>query len=304
MLKSVRPEITIGILCDEFNADIHKYNPYIDSIYVVPSPLKNLCGSMLAIYALRSKLKDYQWILVDLANKRNILLLPALLAGIRCVAGFQAGSTIPDIRVPDPPDNISVITANLSLLALFGKNDIPNTIEPEIYFSSEEDQFVEEFFRRNRIEVGSALVAMQTQIKSTEPKLWSSHKFAQLADRMVEDLNATIIFTGSSQDVSKIQHIMKLMTHSSILAAGSTNILQLAALLNRCNLFVTLDTGAMHVARATGVPMIILAGDYLPAEQWLPVHNERCRIIRKPVEDIRVDEVFLAARRELGVQIL
>jgi ADP-heptose:LPS heptosyltransferase len=245
-------------------------------------------------------MRGYDWILVDAANRRNIFLLPSLLTGVGCVAGFRAGSTIPDIPAPDPPENISVIAANLSLLQLFQNTDVPGEVEPEIYFSNDEKVHANQFLEHHRVPSGAVVVAMQTQVKSTEPKLWSEHNFARLADRMVAELRATIIFTGAHRDVPNIQRIRSLMSQPSLLAAGNTTIPQLAALLKRCSLFITLDTGAMHVGRATGVPMVILAADFVPAIVWLPLNNRRHSIIREPIEAITVEEVFLCARHQLA----
>jgi len=59
------------------------------------------------------------------------------------------------------------------------------------------------------------------------------------------------------------------MRHPAISVAGETSILQLAALLKRCRLFVGNDNGPMHIAAAVGTPVVALFGPTDPAE-WGP----------------------------------
>ena len=320
LIKELRPDIKIGVLCDEFNEQIHKYNPYVDERYVVPNPLHHFWKSVRAIRRLRPKFKNYEWILIDSANRRNVFLLPSFATGIGCVAGFQTAGTVPDVHVPGPPGNTSEISANLVLLNLFEAADIPVDAEPEIYFSDIEEQFVDELIARNQIPQTKEIVAIQTQSKDRKPNRWPADRFSRLADRLIGELEVSVVFTGSSLDRDAIENIRSMMKQSSCSVAGQINIVQLAALLKRCSLFITLDTGPMHVGRAVDVPMVILASAYQPSEIWLPLKNSKHVIIRKDrmpstlsnqnhekdfawMEAITVEEVFSAACKQLAAKV-
>src|SRR5579859_6339862 len=88
-------------------------------------------------------------------------------------------------------------------------------------------------------------------------------------------------------------------------AAGRTDIPRLAALLGLCDLLVTLDTGTMHVGRAVGVPMVVIAPAKNPAHEWLPIGKKHIRILmRKDIPCARCGKTYCATREcmdEIGV---
>lgn len=65
-----------------------------------------------------------------------------------------------------------------------------------------------------------------------------------------------------------------------VIASGKTSIMQLAALIKRCSVFVTNDTGAMHLAAILKVPLIaIFAGGHI--RRFDPRNiSENARVIR------------------------
>ncbi len=315
-VKNSKPNIKIGVVCDEFNWSIYRHSPYVDEILIVPNPHQYFFRSCIALYKLRPDIKDYEWIVADSANGRNIYLIPMLLTGIGKIAGFGDSNSILSYRYPYPPQGTSEIYGNMSLLKVFGIQHIPETIEPELFFSTDDEKFVDRFLEENEIGPEQIIVAMQTQSKDNKPNRWRGERFAELADKIVRELGVTVVFTGAKSEAGNIELIREKMSQPSVLSAGKTTVPQLAALLRRCWLFVTLDTGSMHVGRAVGVPMVILASAYQAPEIWLPVNNPNCLILRKGdipcalchndlcstmecMDAITTTEVFDAASRQL-----
>jgi heptosyltransferase-2 len=96
---------------------------------------------------------------------------------------------------------------------------------------------------------------------------------------------------------------------------GMTTLAQAMALIARCRLFITNDSGLMHAAAALGVPVMAIFGSTDP-ERTGP-RGEVCRVVRRPVpcapclktecpEDrrcmglISVDEVYEEAKTILS----
>ena len=95
---------------------------------------------------------------------------------------------------------------------------------------------------------------------------------------------------------------------------GKTHLLQLAALIERCQLLVTNDTGTMHVATAVGTPVVALFGSTDPSTTgpWgdghvvirkdvpcSPCLKRICPTDHRCMELITVDEVEEAVDRKL-----
>jgi ADP-heptose:LPS heptosyltransferase len=62
--------------------------------------------------------------------------------------------------------------------------------------------------------------------------------------------------------------------------AGKTTVTGLAALMSLATVGLTLDTGPLHIGRAVGLPMAIIAPAWSPAVEWLPVADDRYRILK------------------------
>jgi heptosyltransferase-2 len=65
--------------------------------------------------------------------------------------------------------------------------------------------------------------------------------------------------------------------------AGKTNIKELCAYIGACSLFVTNDSGPMHIAAAYGVPTVAIFGPtkYKETSQWM---NKKSKIVRHEME--------------------
>ncbi len=95
-------------------------------------------------------------------------------------------------------------------------------------------------------------------------KLWKEPNFAELADRLVKEKNAAVIFTGSSDDRVLIERIRSMMREESLNWAGEITLKELAALASVSELFITTDTGPMHLAAAAGATVVSLFGPTAP----------------------------------------
>jgi heptosyltransferase-1 len=97
-----------------------------------------------------------------------------------------------------------------------------------------------------------------------ETKLWPERKFAELADRLVAEKKATIIFTGSRADDASVSRILGMMKQHAENWTGETTLKELAALASLADLFVTTDTGPMHLAAAAQAKVLALFGPTAP----------------------------------------
>lgn len=97
---------------------------------------------------------------------------------------------------------------------------------------------------------GRPLIAMQLGA-STEAKQWPLQRFAELADALDAALGEIVIVGGPSERALATE-FMGMVKRPVISTAGESTLRQLAALLQRCRLLITNDTGPMHVATAVG----------------------------------------------------
>lgn len=122
----------------------------------------------------------------------------------------------------------------------------------------EAKSFPEQFLQSSGIGGSGPVICIQAGA-SQEKRQWAARKFAELATHLIDSLDARLVFTGSKQEAPLIDEICTLAKHQNIRSvAGSTNLGQLAALLERADLLITGDTGPMHLAVAVGTPVVAL----------------------------------------------
>ncbi len=109
----------------------------------------------------------------------------------------------------------------------------------------------------------SHLIAINPVAK-WDTKLWQNEKFAQLADLLIDKHQASVFFTGASEDFKIIEDIQSKMTHTSLNFAGKTSLMELAALYEKADVLISTDTGPMHLGAAIGIPVVALFGPTAP----------------------------------------
>jgi heptosyltransferase-2 len=142
-------------------------------------------------------------------------------------------------------------------------------------------------------------------------KQWLPQRYAALADRLIEELDAEILVFGSKGEKPIADRIESYMSHKPKIFTGQTDLPALMALISACRVFVTNDSGPMHLAASLGIPQVAVFGS--TDEIATGPFSEKAKIIHKHVDcspcllpecptDLRcftrieVDEVFETTR--------
>jgi ADP-heptose:LPS heptosyltransferase len=93
---------------------------------------------------------------------------------------------------------------------------------------------------------------------SSSGRCWPIDRFGALGDMLQRKTGMTLVVVGSSNETWMSLELSKRMPSKPIDLTGKTTLAELAAVLNRCSLLVTNDTGTMHLAAAVGTPCVAL----------------------------------------------
>ena len=92
-------------------------------------------------------------------------------------------------------------------------------------------------------------------------KQWKPRQFAEVVATVADSVGGTIVATGSPADRPLIAELQSaLAPHTVIDASRASDLVVTAAILSRLDLFITGDTGPMHVASAVGTPVVAIFG--------------------------------------------
>ena len=127
---------------------------------------------------------------------------------------------------------------------------------------------------------------------------WSMQKFAETIQKLNEKYNCKFYVTGSKSDSEEI----KYAEENIFLIDGyylDKSIPELAAVISLSDLFITNDTGVMHVAGATNTPQISIFGPTNPFN-WAPVGKNKFFLKKQEnIESVQVKDVLYLARKIL-----
>ena len=132
------------------------------------------------------------------------------------------------------------------------------------------------------------------------PNRWSLIKFAKLITKINQSYNAKFYVTGSSSDLEEIKFLKKKLDFE-IGEFINQSIPVVAALISKSDLFISNDTGIMHVAGTTDTPQISIFGPTNPLN-WAPI-GENKYFIRKSdlIDDVSVEDVYRKVKNILTV---
>lgn len=126
----------------------------------------------------------------------------------------------------------------------------------EFYISGEDIKFIQEFLSKNSVSNKDFLVVINPG-GNWLSKRWPKEYWAELADKLIERFGAKVVVTGGHNDISLAAQIKEGMKFRPIIACGVFNLKQLGALAKEASIFITADTGPLHIANSVGAKKII-----------------------------------------------
>jgi len=123
--------------------------------------------------------------------------------------------------------------------------------------SDEESAKARALLSRHGVGEGDLLVGFHLGANQ-EVRAWPPASFARLGDRLARSLSARILITGSEVESALGKEYEAAAASRAVNLIGKTNLRETAALLKRCSLMVSNDTGPLHMATAVGTTVIEL----------------------------------------------
>lgn len=125
---------------------------------------------------------------------------------------------------------------------------------------------------------GGPLIGFQCGAKRPANR-WMPDRFVALGQALVRELNARLVFTGSEGEKPLIDSIIAGIGSGCTNLAGQTTIPELACLAAQCDVYVSNDTGTMHVAACAGTPVVAIFSARDLEQRWYP-YGEQHTVLR------------------------
>jgi ADP-heptose:LPS heptosyltransferase len=276
-LRAAAPNCNIAVAASGLALEIFRNNPGVDWLIETPSPLNDL---RFAIRSLRRQVPfghERFVALTTMGNERTRVGIAALLSGASERVGFTEVPEIYDAAFRFDPSR-SLIDNNLRILEALG---FPcRHFEPQVFFGQADLAWARQTLADSGVRDGQMVAVFVTQTSITQRKSWRPERFQAAAQHMIAKHGAHIVFVGTAAESAAIESLRAGLGDATTSVAGKTSLPQLSALLSLCRVGLTLDTGILHLGRAVGLPMAIIAPAWSPLIEWLPIGNPRYRILK------------------------
>ncbi len=260
-IKNRYPNASISVLTRPLGKQILENSPHIDRFFLIPQ------RPITAFFSLLRTLKAQKFSAVYIfhASQRPIFPLCALLGAPVYGTADQCKGLNWCLSHPIPPRICHEIERRLDLT---GQDGLENH-KLDLFLTEEERDFASQFLK----DLPRPIVAMQPFAKDSF-KHWPEKNFVGLGRR----LPGTLLITGSPDEIPKLTPITKAIAGAKLIA-GKLTLRQIAAILSQIDLFITGDTGPMHIAFALNTPTLALFGPTDPALCG-PHHAQAAHILR------------------------
>lgn len=266
-LEQKHPGCEIDFLCSAPAAPLLAHNPHLSRVFTLARrnvPFA-LCPEK---WRLAAQLRRRSYDLAVLLESAPVFEALVRRSGARRIATFRdidfdprRHSIVNNLRVAgmteaqDPESKVQGLAG-----------DCDPALDMELCIAEEDERTVEQWLatappgtRLIGMHAGYGPAARKQKDQSQRLKGWDIANFARLA-RMLIERGFTIVLTGSPEDRADSERIADDLPGRFFQLAGRTTVGQLAAVIRRCELFVSVDSGPAHMAAALAVPLVVLWG--------------------------------------------
>jgi heptosyltransferase-2 len=277
------PQSGITALVTPLSVGILSVQPYVDEtiVYDIFGRDRGIHGLLRIIRLLRARKFDC---VIDFEQHFQLTPIIAFLTGAPRRLGFFFGRSPRKGIFTDPvcfDPGQHMVDSYMRLLEPLGI--CAGRVEEleRIFIPDEDARPVEAWLQERGIGRDDMLVGVHPGSGPRAPaKRWGVEKYAEIIRRLRREYHARIVITGSRGERELVEKVIEHAGRDGVYnASGDFNIRQTTALLEKCRLFISNDTGPMHMAAALGRPTIGIFGPETPV-RYRPVGKRSTAVYR------------------------
>jgi len=273
-IKVVRdkyPDAYIAFMVRPYAKDIVDGNPYLDEVIIYDKygKHKSFLSTFFFSFGLRRKKFDLA-IALHPTNRAHMIFF---LAGIPERVGYDRKmpffftKKVPHLKQEGKKHELEYTLELLELAGISGK-------DKGLFVPVHENDIskIEAILSEHHVGKDAPLIAINPGA-SCPSKKWPPENFATVAEALAEKYKARIIIIADKENSQLAERVAGGMKHEPLNLSGKTTVGELAALLSKCALFISNDSGPVHIACAVGTPVISIFGRKDPGlspKRWGP----------------------------------
>ncbi len=283
-VKAGFPESRLTVLARPWVTELFEAHPAVGEVMEIRKG-KGLGGSVAEVLRVSSRVRERSFNMAVLFQNAFEAALISRLGGIPIRVGYDTDWRGPLLSHPVPKPGRAhgkhQVDYYLDLVRL-GLGLELDCKEPRLFLSREAHERAKSLLARAASGSGEMILGVAPGAAFGPAKRWPPERFAKTADRAASTWGARTVIFGSRQDSAVCGQMESLMEHRPVNLCGSTGLGEAAGLIACCSLFLTNDSGLMHVSAALGVPTVAVFGSTDPHATG--PRGRLCRVVRLEVD--------------------
>lgn len=304
------PEAKITAMCQGALGSIIQEDPHLNAVFNFEKPkgLRNRVGNDI-VNSLQKEHYDLGILLTNSFSSAWWFWKGNVQNRLGFASHWRSWLLNYPIPFPNERSDQHLVTTYKQLLHPLG---IPlSSTDPKLYIAKQEQNAIQEWLFKEGVRKDDLVIGINPGAAYGSAKCWLPDRFKTLAAMLLENPRIKILFFGDKVGTPLVEEICAGLPKRVINLAGKTSLRELMAFIQACNIFLTNDSGPMHVASALGTPLIALFGStsdvatgpykggkvihkHVPCS---PCYRRECPIDFRCMKQIEVDEVYRELQR-------
>lgn len=260
-IRATWPKAHIAMLVKPWVADVYRIFSPLDEIILYEKKFDHPAGVFSLARMLREKKFDAA-ILLQNAIEAAII---ALSAGIPIRAGYDSDARglllTHRIRRTKEIRKVHQVDYYLEMVKALGCLPVAREMHMETRLNILDARNV---LVKYGLSTDQPIIGIAPGATYGAAKKWFPERFAEVAETLGKKFSARIIIMGGKGDAEAAREVQKSASTDIMNLAGKTNMHDAIYLISQCCLFISNDSGLMHVAGALNIPTVAVFGSTNP----------------------------------------
>src|SRR5438132_2492378 len=259
-LRRSFPRATLDVLVTDYAAPVVAGNPHIDGVLTCGKGIveASLLARAALAWRIRRRRYDLGVILEAHWGYAGFAELLLAVAGVPRRVGRDLGKHRGLLTAAVPPRQQHWIDTYLEVVGLGGAKTDGDHMDFPI--SAAEEAEMEAWCREHSLAGAASVVLFPGGTLHLISRRWGIEGFAAVGDALARSWQAPIVVIGGPADTALAETVVARMAVPVLSAARALSLGATGALLRRCRLFITNDSGPLHIAAAVGAPTVVILG--------------------------------------------
>jgi heptosyltransferase II len=251
------PKAKITAMCQGGVGALLQENPYIDEIFQFQRP-KGLVRKNHLLDSLQKGHYDLGILLTNSFSSAWWFWRGNVQNRIGYATHYRSWFLHTPVPFPKNKDRQHLVLTYKMLLEPLGI--FLSADSPHLYLNEQEQHAAHAALSQWGVDHQSILIGINPGAAYGSAKCWLPERFQQVARQLLENPRVVLLFFGDKGGTPLVDEICQGFSKRVINLAGKTSLRELMAFIKACHIFLTNDSGPMHIASALGTPLVALFG--------------------------------------------